>query len=56
MIPGDVLLSINGQSITSQDALEESLYALNVGDSVEAVIYRSGEQYQLTLTLTEARR
>ena len=55
VMAGDILLSINGQSIASQDALEESLYALNVGDTVEAIFYRGGEQYQLTLTLTEAR-
>lgn len=53
--PGDILLSINDQPITSQDALEEALYSLNVGDSVEVEIYRNGTQHQITLTLTEAR-
>lgn len=53
--PGDILISINNIQITSQEAMEESLYALNVGDTVQAIIYRAGSQYQVTLTLTESR-
>ena len=52
---GDILVSVGGKSITSQEMLDNSLYALNVGDSVQVVIYRAGVQYQLSLTLTEAR-
>lgn len=53
--PGDILISINGTQITTQDSLEESLYSLNVGDTVQVTIYRGGSQYQVMLTLTEAR-
>ena len=52
---GDILVSVGGKSITSQEMLDNSLYALNVGDSIQVVIYRAGVQYQLSLTLTEAR-
>ena len=52
---GDILMSINGHPITGQDDLTSALYPMNVGDSVQVVIYRAGSQYQLTLTLTESR-
>lgn len=52
--PGDILLSFNGQRITAQDTLEELLYAYHAGDVVTVVIYRSGTQYALELTLDEA--
>ena len=52
---GDILVSINGEIILNQDTLNASLYTLNPGDTVTAVIYRGGTHYQLTLTLDEAR-
>ena len=52
---GDILVSINGQSITSPDDLTTVLYLMNVGDTVEAVIFRNGTHYRLNLTLGEAR-
>ena len=52
---GDILLSLNGQRITDMTSLNTVLYALEVGDQVEAVIYRAGKQYALTLTVTEAK-
>ena len=51
--PGDILISINGQRITSQSELEQMVYGMNIGDTVEAVIYRGGKQYRIQLTLTE---
>ena len=53
--PGDILMSVNGNPITSRDALTAVLYPMNVGDSVQVIVYRAGTQYQLTLTLTESR-
>ena len=50
---GDILISINNQRITDMDSLNTVLYAHNAGDTVNVVIYRSGKQYALTLTLHE---
>ena len=50
---GDILISINEISVTTMDALNGAIYNLDVGDTVEAVIYRSGKQYRVSLTVTE---
>ena len=50
---GDILISIDGTRITDMDSLNTVLYAHDVGDTVNVVIYRSGKQYALTLTLHE---
>ena len=51
---GDMLLSLDGQQITDTDMLEQLLYQYSAGDTVEAVIYRGGKQYAVTLTLDQA--
>ena len=53
--PGDILISINGIPVLSQESLESILYANHVGDSVQTVIFRNGTQYQVTLTLSESK-
>lgn len=50
---GDILLSVNGTNVTTMDALNGAVYNLDVGDTVEVVIYRSGKQYRVSLTVTE---
>ena len=50
---GHILISINNQRITDMDSLNTVLYAHDAGDTVNVVIYRSGKQYSLTLTLHE---
>ena len=50
---GDILLSVNGANVTTMDALNGAVYNLDVGDTVEVVIYRSGKQYRVSLTVTE---
>ena len=55
LIAGDILLSLDGVRITSEDEMRNVLYSHRVGDTVEAIIYRSGRQYSVTLTLEEAR-
>ncbi|MGM9549777.1 MAG: S1C family serine protease [Faecousia sp.] len=50
---GDILISIDGTGVTTMDALNGVIYNREVGDTVEAVIYRSGRQYRVNLTLTE---
>ena len=50
---GDMLLSVDDQRIVSMDELKSVLYDREVGETVKVVIYRSGQQYRLELTLGE---
>ena len=52
--PGDILISFDNVRITSCDTLISLLYSYQAGDTVEVVIYRSGNQYTLNLTIDEA--
>ena len=51
---GDVLISINGTAVTDLDTYNGILYSQQVGDTVTLVIYRSGREYTVKLTLAEA--
>lgn len=51
----DILISINGKYISSMEDLNYVLYGCEVGETVEAVIYRAGRQYLVSLTLSEAK-
>ena len=50
---GDLLLSIGGTRVTSYDELRSAILNYAVGDMVEVVIYRGGQQYLVELTLSE---
>ena len=50
---GDILMRINGTQVTTMDEMRAAIYDLEVGSTVEAVIYRGGQQYLVELTLTE---
>ena len=52
---GDILMSVNDERITTPEALETLLYQYTPGDTVTLIIYRSGRQYQLSLTVDEAK-
>jgi len=51
--PGDILISFDGVRITSCDSLFSLLYSYQAGDTVPVVVYRSGSQYTLELTIDE---
>ena len=53
---GDILLAIDDTRITDMDSLNSVLYDHQVGDTVTAIIYRGGQQYQVELTLTENKK
>ena len=55
LAPGDILISLNGKAVTSEEELTEFLYSCQVGDTVEAVIYRNKTKYTVTLTIEEAK-
>ena len=48
---GDIILSLAGQRITDEEDLAQALYAHQSGDRVELIIYRSRQQYSVTVTL-----
>lgn len=53
---GDILVSLDGTVITSSDILQQFLYGHQPGDTLQAIIYRSGKQYAVTITVGEANR
>ena len=53
IVPGDILLSIDGTNIRTQNELDTALYNYAAGDQMDIVIYRSGYTMQATLTLAE---
>lgn len=53
--PGDILISLDDVRITTPEALETLLYQYTPGDTVQLVIYRSGRQYRISLTVDEAK-
>ena len=52
---GDLVLSVGGTRITSYNELRSAIYSYEIGDTVEVVVYRGGQQYLVELTLTEAK-
>ena len=50
---GDILLYIGNERITSMEEMNAAIYGREVGETVEAIIYRAGQQYRVELTLTE---
>ena len=52
---GDILLSINDREVASMEELKSVILDFEVGDTVNAVIYRGGQRYLVELTLSEAR-
>lgn len=51
---GDILISVDGNKINSQNDLSTLLYNYNAGDVVNIVIYRSGYTMQADLELQDA--
>ncbi len=51
---GDILLSISGTRVTSEEELQNVLYSHKAGESVELILYRSGYQFTVAFSLTEA--
>lgn len=50
---GDIVLQLDKTRITGSEAMQTALNACSPGDNVSVVIYRSGRQYTLTLTVEE---
>jgi len=52
---GDILVQMDGSDIATQEALTSVLLKHQVGDSLNAVIYRGGKYYTTQLTLEESK-
>ncbi len=50
---GDIVLYLDDQRITDQEILEEIVFASEVGQEIPAVVYRSGREYDITITIAE---
>jgi serine protease Do len=51
--PGDILVSLGGEIITSQPQLDTLVNSMTIGDEITAVFFRAGEELTVTLTVTE---
>ncbi len=51
--PGDIIVSVNGDSISSASEIDLILRGCNVGDSITLTVKRSGQEKSVELTLTE---
>ena len=51
--PGDILISLDGEPVPGREALDRLVYAHRVGDTLVAVVYRSGSEQRIEVTLTE---
>ena len=47
------LLSLDGKSVSDGDDVTQILYKKSIGDTLTAILYRSGKRYELTLTVEE---
>ena len=54
LVAGDILIRLDGVNTPDQTSLETVLYNHLPGDTVEAIIYRSGRYYSVQLVLAEA--
>ena len=50
---GDILMTLGESRIRDGDSFKTAMYSLSPGDIVDAVIYRGGRQYTVTLTVGE---
>jgi len=54
IVPGDVIVSFNGERVESRAELKAALLRCHADDTVEIQIFRDGEYYGAELTLAEA--
>jgi len=53
ILPRDILLTLDGTAVTSQEDLDRLLMDLQVGDTVTLTLYRAGKQGTVELKLAE---
>ena len=55
MAPGDILMALDNYRTLTMEDLDKALYHYNVGDTVKLTVYSAGQQYSLSLELTESK-
>ena len=50
---GDILLYLDGRAVSSLSVLSEGVNSHAVGESVNVILYRAGQEYAVDLTVTE---
>ena len=53
MLPGDVVLSVNGAAVSSSNDLLRKIAALKPGDTASLVVWRNGGKQTVTVTIGE---
>ena len=53
MSQGDILISIDGEKITSVEAFTQALYGYEVGDVIQVEFFRNNNHYIVELTVEE---
>ena len=53
LVPGDILVAMDGTGIASMEDLNTALYAHQVGDRVNLTVFRNGLQADVEVALTE---
>ena len=48
---GDIVTAINGETITDFDLVQDTLNAMDIGDTVTLTIWRDGTQLERTVKL-----
>lgn len=51
--PGDVIIAINGTTVTTKDELDTAKYSYSIGDTITVKINREGKEMDIELTLSE---
>ncbi len=55
IVPGDIIIKMEGKTIKTFDQLNKILQEYKVNDKVKLVIWRDGQEIEITLTLGELR-
>lgn len=51
--PGDVIIAVDGTTVTTRDELDEIKYSHSIGDTITLKINRDGKEMDISLTLSE---
>lgn len=51
--PGDIILSIDGTTVTTKDELDNIKYSHSIGDKITVKINRNGQEMDIEITLSE---
>lgn len=53
IVPGDILIAVNGEPVSNANEVNDIKNACLVGDTLDLTIWRDGEELEITITLME---